>query len=132
MRLTFIFVFSNNSSIPYVSSIEMQRRNSCSSSLLLLRHPIVFFTKLVAVWRIGRVYSPDVKSGLSILCGGDMHDKAESTFALYDLNGDGFISKDEMVSYLSNVFRVPWSIVHIVQDTRTTTQRYIHDAHQVP
>ena len=56
------------------------------------------------------VSSSDIKSGMSVLCGGDMNDKAAATFSLYDLNGDGYISKSEMVAYLTNVFKVMYCV----------------------
>ena len=58
----------------------------------------------------GVIAPSDVKSGLSILCGGGMHDKAAATFSLYDLNDDGYISKSEMITYLTNVFRVMYCV----------------------
>ena len=35
------------------------------------------------------VLMAELKSGLSILCGGSIDEKARTTFDLYDLNGDG-------------------------------------------
>jgi Ca2+-binding EF-hand superfamily protein len=43
-------------------------------------------------------------SGLSVLCGGDPLVKAQATFMLYDSNGDGVISLDELVAHLASVF----------------------------
>ncbi|KAF1316742.1 Recoverin family protein, partial [Globisporangium splendens] len=48
----------------------------------------------------------ELSSGLSVLCGGTREDKVRSAFALYDLNQDGFISLEEMVQYLTSVFKV--------------------------
>ena len=59
----------------------------------------------------GAVDFTELASGLSVLCGGDHNQKAESAFALYDYNGDGFISLDEMTAYLASVFK----IVYLVQ-----------------
>ena len=44
--------------------------------------------------------------GLSILCGGEEEDKIEAAFALFDADGNGYVSMDEMSQYLSSVFRV--------------------------
>ena len=48
----------------------------------------------------------ELASGLSVLCGGSRDQKAEAAFALYDYNGDGFISLEEMTRYLTSVFKV--------------------------
>ena len=48
----------------------------------------------------------ELTSGLSVLCGGDRDDKVSAAFALFDVNGDGFITKDEMVTYLVSVFKL--------------------------
>jgi Ca2+-binding EF-hand superfamily protein len=51
----------------------------------------------------------ELVSGLSVLCGGTRDDKCKIAFQIYDSNGDGFISLDEMVSYLTSVFRVVYA-----------------------
>ena len=54
----------------------------------------------------GSVDFSELASGLSVLCGGSRDEKVEAAFALYDFNGDGFISLDEMTRYLTSVFKV--------------------------
>ena len=54
----------------------------------------------------GAVDFSELASGLSVLCGGSRDEKAEAAFALYDYNGDGFISLEEMTRYLTSVFKV--------------------------
>ncbi|RLN77040.1 hypothetical protein BBJ28_00008459, partial [Nothophytophthora sp. Chile5] len=54
----------------------------------------------------GSVDFCELSSGLSVLCGGSREEKVRAAFALYDFNQDGFISLDEMVRYLSSVFKV--------------------------
>ena len=44
--------------------------------------------------------------GLSSLIRGSMHDKLLWAFRLYDINGDGFISKDEMYDIVSAVYNI--------------------------
>jgi len=58
----------------------------------------------------GVVEFTDLVSGLSVLCGGNKHDRAEAAFELYDYNGDGFISYEEMLSYLTSVFKVMFQL----------------------
>ena len=45
-------------------------------------------------------------AGLSILCKGSRDTKVYSAFQLYDYDGDGFISLEEMENYLTNVFKI--------------------------
>ena len=59
----------------------MRMSASCTLSLLS-GNGVVDFTELA--------------SGLSVLCGGSRDDKVRAAFDLYDLNGDGFISLDEV------------------------------------
>ena len=54
----------------------------------------------------GTVDSQELSSGLSVLCGGSRDEKVRAAFALYDVNGDGFIDLEEMVAYLASVFKV--------------------------
>lgn len=58
----------------------------------------------------GAIEFTDLAAGLSILAGGGKDMRAESCFALYDLNGDGMISKPELYSFLSAVFRVMFAL----------------------
>ena len=48
----------------------------------------------------------EVVSGLTILCGDSQDEKAEATFRLYDYNGNGVISLEEMTGYLTSVFKI--------------------------
>ena len=45
-------------------------------------------------------------AGLSVLCGGTSADKVSAAFKMFDIDNDGHISLDEMVQYLTSVFRV--------------------------
>ena len=54
----------------------------------------------------GVVDYKELTSGLSVLCRGSRKDRVEAAFALHDMNGDGFISLDEMTRYLRSVYRV--------------------------
>eukprot|EP00933_Yihiella_yeosuensis_P034163 TRINITY_DN2768_c2_g3_i1.p1 TRINITY_DN2768_c2_g3~~TRINITY_DN2768_c2_g3_i1.p1 ORF type:complete len:360 (-),score=87.06 TRINITY_DN2768_c2_g3_i1:339-1418(-) len=44
--------------------------------------------------------------GISLLCNGSEDDKIHAVFAVFDENGDGFISMDEMYKFLTSVFKV--------------------------
>jgi len=44
--------------------------------------------------------------GISLLCAGSEEEKIHAVFAMFDENGDGFVSLDEMFKFLKSVFRV--------------------------
>jgi len=44
--------------------------------------------------------------GISLLCSGNEDEKIHAVFDIFDDNGDGFISMDEMFKFLTSVFRV--------------------------
>mmetsp|Transcript_33248 Transcript_33248/g.60949 ORF Transcript_33248/g.60949 Transcript_33248/m.60949 type:complete len:460 (-) Transcript_33248:2-1381(-) len=44
--------------------------------------------------------------GMSILCGGSEEERIQAIFAVFDENGDKYISMDEMFKFLSSVFQV--------------------------
>lgn len=44
--------------------------------------------------------------GISLLCDGKEDDKIHAVFGVFDENGDGFISMDEMYKFLTSVFKV--------------------------
>jgi len=44
--------------------------------------------------------------GISLFCAGSEDDKIHAVFGIFDENGDGFISMDEMYKFLTSVFKV--------------------------
>ena len=48
----------------------------------------------------------ELSAGISILAGGSRDAKVRSAFKLYDTDGNGFISPQEMYNYLLSVYRV--------------------------
>ena len=52
------------------------------------------------------VDSAELASSLSVLCGGTSNEKARAVFALYNFDGDGVISLEDMVGYLTSVFKI--------------------------
>jgi Ca2+-binding EF-hand superfamily protein len=65
----------------------------------------------------GLVDFSELMSGLSILCGGNRDDKARAAFALFDTSENGFISKDEMATYLKSVFKIIFATKPELYDT---------------
>ncbi|KAK1934500.1 Recoverin family protein [Phytophthora citrophthora] len=70
----------------------------------------------------GAVDFGELASGLSVLCGGTKDQKVEAAFALFDFNGDGFISLDEMTRYLTSVFRVLFQVSPDTQSLGVTPE----------
>ncbi|KAG6622002.1 uncharacterized protein IUM83_07410 [Phytophthora cinnamomi] len=69
----------------------------------------------VMIRRLFRVFDTDnsntvdfgeLASGLSVLSGSSMDDKVRAAFQLYDINGDGYITQEEMISYMTSIFKV--------------------------
>ncbi|KAL8002917.1 putative calcium binding protein [Plasmopara halstedii] len=48
----------------------------------------------------------ELASGLSILSGSSVDDKVRAAFQLYDIDGDGCITKEEMINYMTSIFKV--------------------------
>ena len=48
----------------------------------------------------------ELSAGISILAGGSRDAKVRSAFKMYDTDGNGFISPQEMYTYLLSVYRV--------------------------
>jgi Ca2+-binding EF-hand superfamily protein len=54
----------------------------------------------------GHVDFSDLAAGLSILCGDGEAEKVAAAFQLFDTDGDGFITQQEMTAYLTSVYRI--------------------------
>ena len=71
-----------------------------------LKNILVKIFELFDTDMTGRVDFAELSSGISVLCGGSSDDKVRSAFALFDFNGDGYISLTEFTTYLSAVYKV--------------------------
>ncbi len=60
--------------------------------------------------------------GLSVLARGTPHEKLQWAFTLYDINGDGIITKDEMTDIVSAIYEMIGSLVEPCVDERTAKQ----------
>ena len=56
--------------------------------------------------KTGEVDKNEALNSVIVLCGGTPDQKSEATFMLYDLNGDGLISFDELLEHQVTVFRI--------------------------
>jgi len=52
------------------------------------------------------VFAQEFVLGLSLLLRGTLREKLEWAFTLYDINGDGVITSDEMYSIISAVYDI--------------------------
>lgn len=55
-------------------------------------------------------------TGLSILSRGTLEEKLRWTFSLYDINGDGYITKEEMTEIVSAIYDLMGKIVEPIVD----------------
>jgi len=85
-----------------VLSAYATRRGDARKAGALIR---ALFTKLDLDGN-GKLDFAEVASGMSILAGDDVVSKLKAAFAVYDVSGDGYISRDEMETYLTSVFTV--------------------------
>lgn len=54
----------------------------------------------------GVVDTKELISGLTLLANNNKDSAVRATFAAYDANGDGFVGKEEMRTYLTGMFRM--------------------------
>lgn len=52
----------------------------------------------------GSISFEEFVMGLSVLARGSLHEKLQWAFSLYDINGDGIITKDEMLDIVSAIY----------------------------
>ena len=64
---------------------------------------------------------------LSLLSKGSVEEKILWTFTFYDVNKDGFISRDEMLKVIFETFLIPFNLLHV--KTALFSQRFLHNLH---
>ncbi|XP_076367731.1 A-type potassium channel modulatory protein KCNIP1-like isoform X2 [Tachypleus tridentatus] len=71
----------------------------------------------------GSITFTDFVMGLSVLARGSLQEKLRWTFNLYDINGDGYITKDEMFRIVTAVYDLMGKAVEPLADDLTTRER---------
>ncbi|CAH2240123.1 jg6377 [Pararge aegeria aegeria] len=66
--------------------------------------------------RSGLLSFEEFVTGLSILSRGTLEEKLRWTFSLYDINGDGFITKEEMTEIVTAIYDLMGKIVEPMVD----------------
>lgn len=60
--------------------------------------------------------------GLSVLSRGTLQERLQWAFNLYDINGDGFITKDEMTDIVSAIYEMMGRFSEPMVDENTTKE----------
>ncbi|CAF0873248.1 unnamed protein product [Rotaria sp. Silwood1] len=65
----------------------------------------------------------DFLIALSITAKGNIDEKLDWTFDLYDIDGDGFISKDEMYNIVDSIYKMIGTVIQLPDDESTPQKR---------
>jgi Ca2+-binding EF-hand superfamily protein len=60
----------------------------------------------------GAISFEEFVTGLSVLSRGSLHEKLQWAFCLYDINGDGIITKEEMLDIVSAIYDLMGKFAH--------------------
>ncbi|XP_072932561.1 Kv channel-interacting protein 4-like isoform X1 [Epargyreus clarus] len=73
--------------------------------------------------RSGLLSFEEFVTGLSILSRGTLEEKLRWTFSLYDINGDGYITKDEMTEIVTAIYDLMGKIVEPMIDDEAVREK---------
>lgn len=65
----------------------------------------------------------DFVQGLSVLCRGSVEDKLRWTFTLYDINGDGRITREEMTNIVTAIYELMGKFAETVLEDDSVANR---------
>lgn len=69
------------------------------------------------------IYFQEFVTGLSVLSRGTLEEKLRWTFSLYDINGDGYITKEEMTEIVTAIYDLMGKIVEPMIDDEVVREK---------
>ncbi|KAJ8317244.1 hypothetical protein KUTeg_005148 [Tegillarca granosa] len=72
--------------------------------------------------RNGSINFEEFVMGLSVLSRGTLQERLQWAFSLYDINGDGLITKDEMLDIVSAIYEMMGRLTEPLIDENTTKE----------
>ena len=69
-----------------------------------------------------QLFFQDFVIGLSVLARGSIQDKLRWTFSLYDINGDGIITKDELSRIIGSIYDLMGKSVEPIVEESTAKE----------
>lgn len=85
----------------------------------------IYHFRFVCFYKLIRILSlfQDFVTGLSILSRGSLDEKLRWTFSLYDINGDGCITREEMTDIVTAIYELMGKVAEPTVDEATVNEK---------